>query len=648
MLKLVRATVTFVILLSCSWGGHSCAQLQAQTKPTSTPAQTNPESHAPRPAVTATKKTDEEVVDAEAVSMQRQAFGVSLIMTLADEARSYKTLALRPRIIAQVADALWDADSDEARTLFRRAWEAAVKADADDSSPPPGKDAPPAMVIALRKVMGADLRSEVLSLAARRDRALGEEFLAKLNEAREQSRQNGDNPEPVNDSWSTSDETSKRLRVAHRLLEENQVERAIEFAAPVLAQVNEKTIRFLSNLRSKKPDLADKQFLLMMARAEVDPTSDANTVSGLSSYAFTPGFYVTFAADGGVRWAPALGPIPAPNLTPAVRSRFFQVGGSILLRPSPPPDQDLTSAGRTGKHAVIKRLLPLFEQHAPDTALALRSQVTALEEQGFRSLVSDENALFTQGIKREQDTGTILDKLPERIGRAKTEHERNDIYADGAALLAQRGDQRAQELADKIEHVDRRNITRQYVDLSLLEVAIGKKNVAAVARLAKSDSLTSAQLAWAHTQLARLQVSSDRIRALETLEEGFANARRVDADDDSRPTVMIGLANEFLKADSVRAWEIANEAIKAANAVEDYTGQERGLNVGLITRSGLKLLELDMAGFSLPAFMRLLARVDYTRANDLAKSFKYEAPRAFATLAVGRAVLEERGIEKTR
>lgn len=650
MLKLARITVIFLILLSSSPVGLRRTQLQAQTKPTSTPAQTKTESQKipPTGSSTTAQKADAEVVDAEAVSIQRRAFGVSLLMTLADEARSYKSLALRSRIIAQAADALWDADSDEARTLFRRAWEAAVKADAEDSSPPPGKNAPPAMFIALRKVAGGDLRSEVLNLAARRDRALGEEFLAKLNEARDQSRENSDTSEKVNDSWTTSDETSKRLRVAHRLLEENQVERAIEFAAPVLSDVNEKTITFLSNLRIKRPELADKQFMLMLARAEVDPTSDANTVSGLSSYAFTPGFYVTFAANGSIRWVPAVDTITAPNLTPEVRNRFFQVAGSILLRPSPPPDQDLTSAGRIGKQAIIKRLLPLFVQHAPDTALALQAQLTALEEQGFRIFESDENALLTQGIKRDQDPGTILDKLPERIARAKTEHERNDIYADAAVVLAKQGDQRAQDLADKIEQTHRRYITRQYVDLSLLEVAIAKKDAVAAARLAKSESLTQAQRAWAHTQVARLQASSDRIRAMETLEEGFATARRVDADDDSRPRVMIGIANEFLKADNVRPWEIANEAIKAANAVEDYSGEDRGLNVALMTLSGLKLLELDMSGFSLAAFMRLLAKVDYTRANDLAKSFKYEAPRAFATLAVARAALEKPRGEKTR
>lgn len=636
-MKTVRIFVLIAAFFSCFPENLPCAQLQAQTTPQS-PKQSPSQ---PKSSPSTNKNETGNLIDAEAIETQRRTFAVSLLMTLADEARSYKNLSLRSRVLARSAEALWNVDSDGARTLFRRAWEAAEKADAEDHSGPPAKNAPPAMVIALRKISGGDHRSEVLNLAARRDRTLGEEFLAKLNEAKDQNKPNGGTSEPANDSWLTSDETSKRLRLAHQLLDENETEKAIQFAAPVLSEVNEKTISFLSKLRARKPEVADRQFMLMLARAEIDPRADANTVSGLSSYAFTPGFYVTFAADGGIRWVPAIDAITAPDLPSEVRNRFFHVGGNILLRPSPPPDQDFTSAGRTGRYAVIRRLLPLFEQYAPDTAIALRSQLTLLTEQGFKSLVSDENSLVTKGIKQEPTPGAVLDKLEERIGKARTEHERSEIYADAAVVLAKAGDLRSQDLADKIESTQRRKGIRQYVDLCLMSVAIGKKDITTAARLAKSESFTNAQRAWAYTQVARLVMSTDRTRAVETLEEALAEARRIDVDDETRTRVMIGIANEFLRVDKVRSWEIAAEAIKAANAVEDYSGEERGLNAGVMIRSGLQLLELDASGFSLGAFVRLLAKVDFTRSNDLAKSLKYDAPRAVATLAVASAALEK-------
>src|SRR5688500_2694223 len=124
----------------------------------------------------ASPKKDDEVLRTEAIEAQRRAFAVSIIMSLADDARSYKDLALRARVLARSADALWDADPDGARVLIRRAWEAAEKADAaEDVSP--SKSAAPVVVIALRRPGEGDSRAEVLPIAARRDRTLGEEFL---------------------------------------------------------------------------------------------------------------------------------------------------------------------------------------------------------------------------------------------------------------------------------------------------------------------------------------------------------------------------------------------------------------------------------------------------------------------------------------
>ena len=608
-------------------------------------AQTNPPPAKPHRSSTAiTKEDGESVLDTAATQEQKRQFAVWLIMTLAGEARSYKDLALRPRILARAADALWDSDNDGARVLFRRAWDAAEDAEAEDAPASSAKDSPGGMVIAMPNSANGDPRSEVLVLAARRDPKLAEEFLAELIEADlktvEQTR--SDTSAKVKDGWTTPDESSKRLELALRLLEDGQVERAFEFGAPALFQVNPKSIGFLSKLRLKRPDLADGRFMLLLARAEVDPTADANIVSGLSSYAFTPGLYLTFAADGGVSWMPVFKTIAPPDLPTRVRNRFLQVAAGILLRPSPPPAQDRTSAGLIGRYSVIKRLLPLFERYAPDSAVALRSQLTELAEQLSGSLVDTDDNFLTQGIETDSNTGDLIDRLEERVSRAKSEQERDQIYSDVAAALATRGDLKAQSIADKIENSYRREMTRQYVDLSLFRFAIARKDLATADRLARSESLNHVQRSWAFTQVARLLLKSDRTRARETLEQALAEARRIDADDANRARAMIGIANQFLTTDSVRPWEVAAEAIKAANAVETFSGDDSVLTVPLIASGGLKMMELDGSGFGLAEFVSLLAKLDFTRAHDLAKSFKYDAPRAVATLAIARVALKKR------
>jgi hypothetical protein len=58
------------------------------------------------------------------------------------------------------------------------------------------------------------------------------------------------------------------------------------------------SIDFLSDLREKNPTAADSSYAALLASSANNPHSDANTVSLLSSYIFTPHLYVTFSSAG--------------------------------------------------------------------------------------------------------------------------------------------------------------------------------------------------------------------------------------------------------------------------------------------------------------------------------------------------------------
>lgn len=577
---------------------------------------------------------------AEPSEAQRRVFAISLVISLATEARSYSDLALRPRVLARAADVLWDADNITARVLFRRAWEAAEKGDSEEVTINT-KDKPPAMVISLRRMSGHDLRSEVVSMAARRDRALGEEFLAKLKSEDERGTGDSKSTRSIGDNWSTSDATSKRLQVAGKLLHDGQTERALEFAAPALDQVNPKSIGFLSELRPKDPVGADRIFASLLARTELDPAADANTISGLSSYAFTPGLYVCFWADGQTTWSQPDEPMTPPNLPAPLLNRFFEVAGSILLRPLPPPDQDFSSSGRTGKYKVVKRLLPLFDQYSSNTSVALRAQLTALAGDSSKDANNNESSLLTQGIKPEGNAGDVLEKMQDRLDHSKTSRERDEICAAAAVTLATQGDVRAREVADKIDDSDRRAQVRQYVDFEFVQRAIRKKEAAETTRLAKTGQLSHTQRAWAYTQAARLLMNSQRQRSLDLLEEAADEARRIDGNAADRTVMLIGVATEFLTADRIRAWEMMGEVVKAANSAETFTGENAEIFFPMNTNSGFKLTHIGGQGFSFSGVLRSLTQDDFYRSIDLAKSFKNEAPRATATLAIASAVLEK-------
>jgi len=586
-------------------------------------------------------KNENTPIDANAGEAQRRIFATSTIISLATEARSYKDVELRSRVLARAADTLWAADNATARALFQRAWDAAEAADAAgpkiDSGKIP-KGVPASFLTSLLKRSGNDLRVDVLSLASRRDRSLGEQFLAKLQT--DNARESSDTTSTVRsaDAFSGSETSLKRLLVADKLLAAGEVAAAKEFAAPALTEVNARSIGFLSELRTKDAITADKIFAELLARADADPTADANTISGLSSYAFTPGFYIVFWAAGNNTWMQPDGPTVAPNLDPALRARFFQVGANVLLRPVPPPDQDTTSCGRRGRLKVITRLLPLFEQYMPETAPALRAQLSAKEGRN----IDPADSLLTEGIRPENFSAEVGD-IEEQLGRAKSSQERDEIYAATAARLAPTGNKRAREFADSIDEGELRTHVRNYVDLELVKFAVRKNNVGDVIQLVNTGELTHIQKSWSYTQAARLLFESERERALELLQKAVDEAEQIDVSNPDASFALINVANQFLAVDRSRAWEVFNKTVKFANSSENFTGDDIHMPSGsmIATKNGTRFVRLPETDFNFSRVLRALAQDDLFRSLELAKSFKYDATRAYAMLAIARAVLDK-------
>lgn len=580
--------------------------------------------------------------EADADAAQRRAVAISLVTTLADEARAFKDQTRRARVQARAGDVLWDTDPDRARELFRRAWEAAEIVDtesakhrAEELKRMEGGGGP----IVIRG--GPDLRSEVLRLVAKRDRKLGEEFLKALDEAAEKEREDAAadlrRNSPVGQLGA-----SKRLQLARRLVEDGEVERALEFAGPALDRVSLDSIFFLSSLREKNAKLADAAFATLLARVARDPLSDANTVSGLSSYLLTPFLYVTFEPSGGSNQSRQRGPTPAPAVDPALRNDFLKVGFQILMQPLAAPDQDRTTSGQTGKYLIIKRLLPIFEQYAADLAAGLRIQMTALASYVPNSFQQGENRAVTTGIQPESTEGDPFQRMQERLDRASNAEERDAIYADYAIALTEKGDPRARDLVDKIENTELRKNVKAYTDFQLAQLAIRNKDVAEAARLAKTGELTSIQKVWAFTSAAKLVVASERSRAADLLEEALAESRRISGSDPDRARALTAVAAGLAYIDSVRAWETLAEVVKAANSAEAFTGEDSRISSRLQTRSMTVMTNSTAEDFDLLAVFRQLARADLLRAIQLAKTFTGEAPRAVATLAIARSVLERR------
>ena len=579
----------------------------------------------------------------------RRVHAASMLTSLAERARGFKDDALRARVQAQVADALWETDAIEARMIFRRAWEAAEAAarEAERRADEARKRADADTRRALPDT--PDIRQEVLRLVARRDEKLGDEMLASFTLAREQAEADAEararteraSDEARGDSGDRlSPAVLARLRLAHAILDEGDAARALRVAEPALAAVRRETIRFLGELRAKDRIAGDRRFEIMLADAARDPRADANTVLLLSSYCFTPRLFVSVDPRGGISSSSFGGDAVAPVLSDELRSKFLRIVASVLLRASPAADGDGTSSGRVGTHFAIARLLPLFERHAPDFVLPLRQHLAALEAAGniperFRN---GREPSLSAGLAAPEQVPDPGEDLAEQLARARTPAERDRLNTNLALELAARGPARARGYADAIDDGDLRSRVRAYTDFLAIERAINRKDADEAVSLLADSTITAPQRAWALVRAAQTVTERDATRAAELLDRAAAEARRITADAD-RARALIAVAYARLKLDASATWDTLAEATKAANAAGDFAGVDANLAVEIKTKNSISMRSTSVSEFDLPPLFSELAKIDFARAAALADELRPDAARSFAALAVARVGL---------
>jgi len=579
-------------------------------------------------------------LDAEQRLRARRAAARSLLIALSSDARSFNDQTLRARSLARIADALWAVDAEQGRLMFRKAWEAAEGADLES-------DRKLQQEIEQQKsktgggyaiALPPNLRREVLRLAARHDRALGEEFLDKLKTQKLEAANNTNPPRP---GRLNNEALSQRLSVARELLEAGEMERALQFADPALTVVSTESLNFLSTLREKNAAaVADERYAALLASSARDPQADANTVSLLSSYIFTPHLFVIVTGKGFNTSQSASKIVPA-DVSPELRNAFFQSAASILLRPLPPPGQDQTSAGPEGKYLVIKRLLPFFEQSAPPVMVeSLRAHLNALN-----ATVSDEtrnrnDEWLSRGIRPEKPAEEKEQALLDRIERAKTSAERDQLYVELAFDLAGRGDMRARDYVSKVDDLEMRKALQAYIDPNLAIYAVNKKLTDQALELVQKGELSHLQKVWVLTQIGKNLATTDKEKAVELVEMAANEARRIDVSDPSRPQALIAVANATRVVDTSRVWDVTFDAVKAANSAEGFTGEDGEMVLKFQSKGNSSVHTNDIPDFDLEGIFRELADQDYERAVELARGFQAEGPRAVATIAIARGVLE--------
>ena len=352
-------------------------------------------------------------------------------------------------------------------------------------------------------------------------------------------------------------------------------------------------------------------------------------------------FYIT--AEGG-QSTYSMGRHPAID-APPLRASFLSFAAQVLTRQLPPLDAPNAKGLRTSVFLVASRLLPLYEQFAPDYVGALRAQVAAVAADVSEDARDPRNPWLTRGLGAASEDTNGSETALERAERAKDPAERDSFYASAALGMIRKEPVRCYDIADKISDSELRRSVRSYIDFELLNQALRKKNSVEALRLARKGDLTSIQRVWALTETAVLLIKTDRPIASEVLEEAATEARRISGSDANRVRGLIAVATRFYELDRARAWEFINEAVKAANSNDLFTGEDSSIEAGVRGKNFAWMTASSAESFDLTGLFRTLTKEDMNRAIQTAKGFNQEAPRATALLAVVRQTLAKKGSE---
>ncbi|MBA2732553.1 MAG: hypothetical protein H0U54_06640, partial [Acidobacteria bacterium] len=522
----------------------------------------------------------------------RRALALTLLVETADKARVFDDLFYRARIQMLAADALWPHDERQARAIFRRAWEAAAASDKADME----EEAREAGVLPGAVVQKTtEARDEVLAKAATRDARLAEVFLRDL--ASDKDAGNAARNERQRTPWrELSASGARRLALANEMLAAGETRRAFEVATPLINEgVSASLIAFILRLRKQNVNDADALYLQLLERAAADPRTDANAVLLLSSPVISPNLMVVVDEFGSVQFTltdSGTRSTPQPAFPQKAAAGFYNLAASVLSRPATSRDA-LTMQELMSRFYATGRLLPFFENssapyavHAP-TLRARHSELFNEIEAGRREQITSQ---FNASGPAPRGYVDPLRALADDLAHAPDSAARESIaLLMVRAAVRNRYWDRARRAAAEIEDGGRRKSALTFIQVHQIKDILHayedqeEDDFESIAKFVREADVPPFAKAWGFAQTAIIAARKKDSRAsqnvAELINEAEAQAARTAPGKPERVAAYGVVVMVASSLDAPRAWTLLREFVKAANAVEDFTGDNASFDL---------------------------------------------------------------------
>jgi len=573
-----------------------------------------------------------------------------LLIETANKARLFDDLFYRARIQTLAADALWPHDERQARAIFRRAWEAAAASDKEDRED--AAEEAGALPGAVAPVTEA--RDEVLKVAAARDARLAETFLRELMSEKEKNSARNEGQRRT--SWrELSANGARRLALAYELLESRQTQRAAEIAAPIVNEgVSADLLTFIAHLTPRDWNAADSLYLRLLERAAADPGTDANAVLMLSSRFVSPMLLVFVDEFGSLQFRSLphpIGSISGPMLpTPSGRRAFYTLAANVLSRPAVARDGALTMQDLIARFYATGRLLPFFENSSESYA-GFAATLRARHSELFNAIEASRREQVSSQFEVSRLTQTATTdplRLPtEQLSRSNDPAERQRIAVSMVRTATRnRSWDRARRSAAEIEDLDLRRAALSFVQIhQIKDIAKAysddqEDDYESIIEFVRGADVPPFGKAWGFAQAIPIGAHRRNAQTAQTLaqlfDEAEAYAARVAPGAPERVIAYGSLLMAAAPLDAPRAWNLLREIVKAANAVEDFTGDSVSLDL-YADENSAEHFSVEAEAFRLDGFFATMAQLDFEKALAEARALEGDVPQAFATIAVAKS-----------
>ena len=591
----------------------------------------------------------------------RASQAITLLVETANKARLFDDLLYRARVQALAADALWPYDEQQARSIFRRAWEAATASDKEEREEAAQETG--ALPSTVAKVTEA--RDEVLRRAASHDARLADIFLRAL--ASEDDGAGVDNNPPLRRSaWhELSASGARRLALAYELLDAGETVRAVEVAAPVINEgASADTMAFILRLRARDMSQADALYLRLVERAASDPQTDANAILLLSSLAISQNLLVVVDESGSLQFRslPLAGGESATQLeiTRQALSAFYNLAATVLLRPKPSGNEGVTMQDLIARFYATGRLLPYFENtnaqyamHAP----ALR----ALQSELFSEIEASRSDQVSAQFKVSSlTTNAYVDPLRsenEELARAGSAMERERIAISIIKVAVRnRYWDRARRAAAEIEDIDKRRAALSFIQVHQIKaISVDyadekEDDFESIVKFVRDADVPPFAKAWgmaeAATVAARKRSPQTPQKVAELIDEAEDYAAHVEQGKPERVAAYGIVTMIAARFDKPRAWRLLGELVKSANEVEDFTGDEATFDLSAdesSTDESSAQFSVEADVFRLDGIFATMAHLDFDKALTEARNLQGQVPQALATIAVAKSRTQNTG-----